>query len=149
HLSRQPDEIEYSVTTFGQSASASCLCRTAPPDARPDGQRCSWLRYHWCRLRGDCSMFVALLRKIFGPSRATCRRDVRRPMFRPTLEGLEGRWVPAILTVGGVGQYTTIAAALTAAQTNDTISVGNGTYTEAITIDKTGIRLVAQSQGNS
>ncbi|MFT3867836.1 MAG: pectinesterase family protein [Nibricoccus sp.] len=45
-------------------------------------------------------------------------------------------------------QYSTIQAAVNAAANNDTISIANGTYTEAVTIPstKTGLKLVGASQ---
>ncbi|MFT3783080.1 MAG: pectinesterase family protein [Nibricoccus sp.] len=45
-------------------------------------------------------------------------------------------------------QYATIQAAVNAAASNDTISIANGTYTEAVTIPstKTGLKIVGASQ---
>jgi parallel beta-helix repeat protein len=58
--------------------------------------------------------------------------------FRPLVEALEDRWVPSTLHVGPTEQYTTIQGAVTAAQSNDTIQVDPGTYTEQVQIDDTG-----------
>jgi parallel beta-helix repeat protein len=46
--------------------------------------------------------------------------------------------------VGSGHQYATIGAALTAAKANDTIDVYPGTYSEQLTIAKSGIKLVAR-----
>jgi parallel beta-helix repeat protein len=81
------------------------------------------------------------LRKCFGlPARAS--RKGRRPAspFRPLVEGLEERAVPATLTVGPGKTFSTIQAAVNAAansSTADTIKIDPGTYAEQVTIPST------------
>lgn len=72
-------------------------------------------------------------------------RSVRRPSLR--MEGLEGREVPAVLTVDADGgkMFTSIAAAVAAAGANDTVNVYDAAsdYSEQILIPaaKTGLKL--------
>jgi hypothetical protein len=51
---------------------------------------------------------------------------------------LEDRTVPSVLEVGADQTFKTIQAAVTAAQSNDTILVDPGTYKEQVLIDNTG-----------
>src|SRR5262249_47449141 len=65
-------------------------------------------------------------------------------------EALEGRWVPSTLIVDptpGVGNFTSIQAAVTAAHNGDTIKVDPGTYVEQVTFNsgKSDINLIATS----
>jgi parallel beta-helix repeat protein len=83
-----------------------------------------------------------LIQKLFGRAQWAARRPSPRPRLR--LEALEERWVPSTLTVGTGKTYATIGAALTAANSGDTIDVYPGTYSEQLTIAKPGIKLVAQ-----
>ncbi len=75
-------------------------------------------------------MIIATVRKLFQAS------PKRRPgiTFRPQVEGLEGRWVPANLNVPA--QYATIQAAVNAANPGDNIVLANGTYTQDAVISR-------------
>lgn len=55
---------------------------------------------------------------------------------RVTIEGLESRQMLAAHIVGNATNYTTIQAAINAASAGATITVDAGTYTEAITVNK-------------
>jgi parallel beta-helix repeat protein len=83
-----------------------------------------------------------LFERLFGHNPSSTRRTSSSRPLR--LEALEERWVPATLTVGVGKTYATIGAALTAANSGDTINVSPGTYSEQLTIAKSGIKLVAQ-----
>ncbi len=69
------------------------------------------------------------------------------------IENLENRIVPSgnhqILTVGAGYQYPTITAALAAANSNASINIYPGTYTEAVTVTKNGIQLNAEGAPGS
>jgi parallel beta-helix repeat protein len=67
---------------------------------------------------------------------------------RLRLEALEDRWVPATLTVGSGEQYSTIGAAVTAANNGDTVEVFAGTYQEQVVIGKS-ITLKAANPGTN
>jgi predicted outer membrane repeat protein len=54
----------------------------------------------------------------------------RAPRFRPTLEALEGRWAPAILTVNSLADNTTADSALTL---REAVNVVDGTLGRALT----------------
>jgi hypothetical protein len=67
--------------------------------------------------------------------RKTFTKSSRAAGFKPALEMLEDRAVPATLTVGPTATYHTISDAITAAaNTGDTINVNSGTYQEQLTI---------------
>jgi parallel beta-helix repeat protein len=93
-------------------------------------------------------MFTTLykpLRRLFTPS----LRDTRANGFRPRLEALESRWVPATLLVNPTsGPYRHIQDAVTAAHAGDTILVSPGSYTESLTITKNNLHLIAQGNGH-
>jgi parallel beta-helix repeat protein len=81
------------------------------------------------------------------------RRGIQKPKATRRLIldciNLEERCVPATLFVDDDGKqkpgaYTTISAALNAAHANDTIKVFQGTYTDAVVINKNGVKLMAQ-----
>jgi hypothetical protein len=62
-----------------------------------------------------------------------------KPAFVPRLTTLEDRTLLTTLVVnpaGGPGVYTTIGAAVTAANPGDTIQINPATYTEQLTIGK-------------
>jgi parallel beta-helix repeat protein len=76
-------------------------------------------------------------------SAASLLRRVRAPRrsrgFRPQLECLEDRLVMSTIIVDptpGKGNYTTIGAAVTAANPGDTIDIDSGTYTEQVVVNK-------------
>jgi hypothetical protein len=76
---------------------------------------------------------------MIGNARAAGR--TRKPAFVPHLAALEDRTLLATLVVdpaGGTGVFTTIQAAVTAANPagGDTIDIHPATYTEQVTIDK-------------
>ena len=62
------------------------------------------------------------LSKLFAPTRR--KPFTRRPRFRPTLEILEGRWAPAVLTVNSLADSTTANNFLTL---GEALEVVNGT----------------------
>lgn len=69
-------------------------------------------------------MLSAALRKVFGRRPSVRRSGPERPSCRPQLELLESRLVPSTLNVGGGrNPYPTLAAALAAAHSGDTIRV--------------------------
>jgi parallel beta-helix repeat protein len=77
-------------------------------------------------------------------SRNITQRAPRKTGYRPLLETLEDRLVPsAVLLVDDDhaqapnAQYTSINAAVAAAQPGDTIRVYSGTYHESVNVDKT------------
>jgi len=73
---------------------------------------------------------------------------------RPKLESLEDRVVPSVLFVDDDhaqrpnAPYTTISAAVAAAQPGDTIKVEAGTYHESVNVDKT-LNIVADRKGGA
>src|SRR5262245_56647549 len=95
-------------------------------------------------------------------SRKKARKSEPRPRSRPNVESLEDRTVPATLWVDntpgmagteftstggsqpasvpgmtpGVNIFSTITAAITAANPSDTINVSDGTYSELVTVNK-------------
>jgi nitrous oxidase accessory protein NosD len=84
-------------------------------------------------------MFPAAVRRILGSKRIP---PARRPALRA--ESLEVRWVPAVLTVDPTaGTFHTIAAAVAAAHTGDTVLVDNGTYDEAVVVATDNLKLLA------
>jgi parallel beta-helix repeat protein len=89
----------------------------------------------------EVSMTVSILRKLLMPRTRFPRRSPSRTL---EVERLEARWVAATLSVGSGKQYATLSAALMAANAGDTINVSPGTYSEQLTIAKSGIKLVAQ-----
>ncbi len=97
-------------------------------------------------------MWFKKLRQWIAAWFAKPSRPARKTTNRLHLEGLEGRWVPSTLTVGGphgANNYSTITAALTAAKNGDTIRVSDGVYAESVTITKNGIDLVAEHSGRA
>jgi hypothetical protein len=68
-------------------------------------------------------------------------RTSHRRQRKLLLEQLEDRRLLAVLNVPG--DYTTIQAAINAASEDDTIQVGEGTYTESININKAGLTVKA------
>lgn len=93
-------------------------------------------------------MVLSAIRNWFSPRRSP---TTSRFASRLKLENLESREVPAVLTVDGDGgkQFTTIGAAIAAAGSNDTINIYHATngYTEQLTVNKTGLRLVGVQAG--
>jgi parallel beta-helix repeat protein len=90
-----------------------------------------------------------LSRKFLPPTGAA----PTRPRLRA--EALEDRWCPAVITVDDDrvqmpnANFTTITAALNAANPGDEIDVYKGTYTEQVTVAKNGIKLVAKPSNGS
>src|SRR5271157_4547847 len=79
--------------------------------------------------------YFSMIRNTRGATRA------RKPAFIPRLTALEDRTLLATLVVdpaGGPGIFTTIQAAVTAANPagGDTIQIHPATYTEQVTINK-------------
>jgi parallel beta-helix repeat protein len=93
-------------------------------------------------------MFSTLFSVLFANQRrASARRRPKTcPAFRPSLEGLEDRSVPATLQVGASEPYATISSALLAAKPGDTILVQPGVYQEAVNIAKNNITLEGVNQ---
>jgi parallel beta-helix repeat protein len=86
---------------------------------------------------------------VLSPNRTKRTQSASR---RVRLEALEERLAPATLLVDASGThkpgaFTTIQAAIDAAGANDTVKVFQGTYAEALTINKTGLSLVAAGPG--
>ncbi len=79
----------------------------------------------------------------FESNKQPARRQPPRTSFRPRLEILESRVVPATLRVGASETYHSIQSAVVAAHPNDTILVDPGTYHEQVTIGagKNGLKL--------
>src|SRR5207237_2179540 len=104
----------------------------------------------------DFHMVLSTLRKWVGGSRGTQRVSAgprHRRRFQPRVESLEDRAVPsAMLMVDDdhaqcpTAQYTSINAAVAAAQPGDTIHVCAGTYHESVTVNKT-LTFVADHHG--
>jgi parallel beta-helix repeat protein len=90
-----------------------------------------------------------LSRKFLTPTVAAQTRQ------RLRVEDLEDRWCPAVITVDDDrvqnpnANFTTITAALAAANANDVIDVYAGTYTEQVMVSKVGIKLVAVPSNGS
>jgi parallel beta-helix repeat protein len=86
-------------------------------------------------------VFTSLSKLFRSPARRGRRPSPLSERFRPSVEGLEDRWVPATLRVGPTETYHTIQAAVdAAAATNtvaDTILIDQGTYAEQVTIPST------------
>jgi parallel beta-helix repeat protein len=92
-------------------------------------------------------MLLSTFRTALGGRRA---RTVRRNAARLGLMMLEDRTTPTVLSVGANfipdpthHRFNSIQAAVNAAHSHDTIKVFAGTYTEAVTINKTDIDLIA------
>jgi parallel beta-helix repeat protein len=81
------------------------------------------------------------LRKLFSTPTPTDRRPLRRAMFRPQVEALEGRWVPTTISVGS---GSSIQAAVNMANPGDTISIA-GIHAESVSITTNNISLVGQA----
>jgi parallel beta-helix repeat protein len=94
-------------------------------------------------------MFAVSILKSLGLNRKTPgRRAASATGRRLTLEPLEVRTVPATLVVGGSGSFSTIQAALAAANNGDTVLVNAGTYTVsdaagALNLTKSNLKLVS------
>jgi parallel beta-helix repeat protein len=90
-------------------------------------------------------MLRTAFRSLFGRRNGT----VRRPTARLRLTSLEDRTTPSTLTVNaaftnpGPGQFTSIQAAVNAANPGDRINVQPGTYNEAVSITTSNITLFA------
>ena len=84
-------------------------------------------------------------KRVLSSGRRRRQPESRRP-FRPSLECLEERSVPAVLHVGTSEPYHTIASALLAANPGDTVLVQPGTYQEAVNITKNNITLEGVNQ---
>jgi parallel beta-helix repeat protein len=86
-------------------------------------------------------MIFAPLRKLLGvPARAGRPSGPRNARFRPRVENLEQRTVPATLRVGPTETYKTIQSAVNAAASSpgaDTILIDPGTYNEQVTVPAT------------
>jgi parallel beta-helix repeat protein len=78
------------------------------------------------------------VRRFLGLTGKSVRPPSQRATFRPQLEQLEGRLVPATLHVGADEQYHTIQTAVNRAHHDDTILVDPGTYREQVTISGSG-----------
>jgi parallel beta-helix repeat protein len=93
-------------------------------------------------------MIFTTLRNSLLPMLSAKPRSARASGFRPGLESLESRWVPATLLVNAsVGPYRQIQDAVAAAKPGDTVLVGPGTYTESVNITKNNLHLIAQGSG--
>jgi parallel beta-helix repeat protein len=83
-------------------------------------------------------MIFGSLRKFLGvPARASRPSGLRAARFRPRIEGLEERAVPATLRVGPTETYKHIQDAVNAAASSsggNTILIDAGTYNEQVTI---------------
>jgi parallel beta-helix repeat protein len=81
------------------------------------------------------------LRKLLGRSAKFSRQRRRPTPCRPRLESLEERLVLSntlfVNTTGSGGAFTSIQAAVNAAQAGDTIVVAAGTYHEQVNVNKT------------
>jgi parallel beta-helix repeat protein len=92
-------------------------------------------------------MFRNLVRRLTRSRSA--RPSPRRPAgLRPAVEALESRVVPTVLIVAKPGShykhdFTTIQAAVNAANPGDTIKVEPGTYQEQVTVSKNNLSLMA------
>ena len=79
------------------------------------------------------------LRKLLGRGAKSLERPRRQTRCRPRLESLEERLVLSTLFVnptGSGGAFTSIQAAVNAAQAGDTIVVAPGTYHEQVNVNK-------------
>jgi parallel beta-helix repeat protein len=84
---------------------------------------------------GIMFLFSFVWRLLFSQARPQPTR--RGPGFRPLMEALEDRSVPAVLHVGSAAnEYHTIQSAVNAAHTGDLVLVDPGTYQEQVTISK-------------
>jgi len=101
-------------------------------------------------------MALSTLRNLFRghskPVRQPGRAGQRPKSYRPQFEFLEDRVVPSVLFVDDDhaqrpnAQYTSINAAVAAAQPGDTIKVFAGTYHESVNVNKT-LSILANRQG--
>ncbi|HTU20904.1 MAG TPA: hypothetical protein VMG10_22825 [Gemmataceae bacterium] len=91
-------------------------------------------------------MFFSPMQKLFG---RTSQPSRRRPpaRFRPWLEALETRLVPAVLDVGAGETYTTIGAAVAAAHPGDIIKVDPGTYAEQVNVNVNDLTIEGANAG--
>jgi hypothetical protein len=89
------------------------------------------------------------LRKLFGLESPLSRRQRLRQQFRLLAEALEMRLVPAAATlhVGPHETYSTISAAVVAANPGDTIQVDPGTYDEMVTVGKANLTIEGAQMG--
>lgn len=89
-------------------------------------------------------MVLTILRQLFFGTRFTPSHPASRPArFRPDVEGLEERWVPATRIVN---PGESIQAAIDQARAGDTIKVKAGTYTQQVVLNKDRITLVAHGK---
>src|SRR5262252_9018390 len=94
-------------------------------------------------------MLCKSLRGVFGVRRPGDGLAGRRPGYRPSLESLEMRAVPAALVVGPGGAYPTIGAALTAAKDGDQIQIIPGIYPEGnLAISQNRLTLSVRGNGS-
>lgn len=97
-------------------------------------------------------MAFSALRTLSGSRNSASRRRPRAPL-RPGAEVLEGRQLLSTLVVDNnpadQAPYTTIQAAVDAAESGDTISVAPGIYTEQVTVPvaKNNLTIVSQQLG--
>src|ERR1043165_3164337 len=82
-----------------------------------------------------CSAFRNWIKSLRKPARVA---QARRKSFRPLVETMESRIVPATIYVGpGANRmYHTIQAGVNAANNGDKVVIDPGTYTEQVTINK-------------